>query len=72
LNVYFFLILGVFLLTVPWSVIWSQAILVIRPESLAGVADSGWVRGAVSGVGALDLFIAAREGRTLWRTMNHA
>jgi hypothetical protein len=65
---YFFFVLGVFLVFVPWSPIWDHAMLVIQPLEAAGVLGSGWVRGGVSGLGVLDLILALREGLFLAST----
>lgn len=66
-NVYFFLFVGVFLLLVPWSVMWDQAILAVVPGFLNRLLGTGWARGTVSAIGVLDLFVAGREARILWR-----
>jgi hypothetical protein len=65
---YFFFVLGVFLVFVPWSPIWDHAILAIAPFKAAGMLGSGWVRGSVSGLGVLDLILAIRESLFLAST----
>lgn len=60
-QLYFFFIFGVFLVVAPWSLIWDHMVLSISPSGLAGVLRTGWVRGAASGLGFLDLFLAARQ-----------
>jgi hypothetical protein len=58
--------LGLFLIAVPWTPVWDRVIVALLPETLGGWARSGWTRGAVSGLGALDLVTAAQEARALW------
>lgn len=67
LNVYLYLVLGVFLVAVPWSSIWDQAVLLVAPGPVGALFESGWLRGTVSGIGLLDLVIAVREARALRR-----
>jgi len=69
LTIYVFAVLGVFLLFVPGTSIWDQVTLVFLPPGLGSWARSGWVRGAVSGLGALDLIAAAQEAGVLWRSL---
>jgi hypothetical protein len=66
LLLYAFTVLGIFLLVAPWSPVWEQATHAIASLRLGRWARSGWLRGAVSAVGALDLFIAAQMLRELW------
>lgn len=65
LVVYGFTVLGLFLLVSPWTPVWDQAVSGLLPERAWNLAASGWVRGAVSGLGALDLVVAFRAGRAL-------
>jgi hypothetical protein len=58
LTVYGFLVFGVFLLVVPWTPIWGQAMLAFLPTPAGRWALQGWVRGLVSGLGAIDLVVA--------------
>ena len=67
LSVYAFAVLGVFLLVAPWTPVWEQAILALVPPGLEGLLRSGWIRGAVSGLGAVDLVVAAQLGLQLWQ-----
>jgi hypothetical protein len=66
---YAFSVLGIFLLIVPWSPIWESAAIALLPESASELARAGWVRGVVSGLGALDLLVAAQVGRELWEAV---
>ena len=51
--------IGVLLLYLPWSGFWEQNYFVQRfPDLLRPIVLNTFVRGAVSGLGALDIFIA--------------
>ncbi len=58
LLLYAFFVLGLFLLVSPWTVVWSRAVVGLLPTPLGGVAQGGWLRGLVSGLGALNLVFA--------------
>ena len=63
---YAFTVLGIFLLVAPWSPVWEQATNAIESGRLAQLARSGWLRGLVSALGALDLLVALQMVRELW------
>jgi len=69
LALYAFGVLGLFLLVAPWTPAWTQATYALLPRSLGRWALSGWVRGLVSGLGALDLLIALQIAVELWRRL---
>ena len=69
MALYAFTVLGIFLLIAPWSPVWEQAAMALLPASIVGWAQSGWVRGVVSGLGALDLAVALQVGRELWGSL---
>lgn len=53
---------GLVLLTLPWTPIWTNTIAVISGASSWRLALlSSWVRGIVSGLGLLNLWAAASE-----------
>jgi hypothetical protein len=60
--------LGAFLVVYPWMDSWDQNMLATWREGWNGVWLSFWFRGAVSGVGALNLIIALVE---LFRYLRH-
>ena len=60
-QLYLFFIFGVFLVVSPWSLIWDHMVVSISPSGMAGVLRTGWVRGAISGLGLLDLFLALQQ-----------
>jgi hypothetical protein len=66
LLLYSFALLGTFLLIAPWTAMWERAMRGLVPAPLAGWALSGWARGIVSGLGALDLVIALQYVAELW------
>jgi hypothetical protein len=72
LTVYVFLVFGVFLLVVPWTPVWSQALLNFLPAQAARWALQGWVRGIVSGLGAIDLLVALQAAGELRGRMRRA
>ena len=63
--VYLFAALGVFLLAAPWSPIWEASTAGYLPTAAGAWLRSGFVRGLVSGMGALNLAAAWSEGRSL-------
>jgi hypothetical protein len=71
LSVYLFGIAGAFLLFAPWSALWDEGTRFLVPTGVGAWIRSNWARGAVSGIGLLDLFVAAREARALWLALRH-
>jgi hypothetical protein len=69
LLLYAFGVIGLFLLVTPWTAVWSQAMVGLLPTKIGRWALSGWVRGAVSGLGALNLVVASQVAGELWREM---
>jgi hypothetical protein len=66
---YGFFVLGLFLLVAPWTPIWERATLGLYPSGGGDWATSGWVKGLVSGLGALDLYVASQMAGDLWSGM---
>ena len=69
LLAYVFGVLGAFLLAVPWSPLWDYATLSVAQYAVGPWVRSGWVKGAVSGLGALDLFVALQEAGIFWLSL---
>jgi hypothetical protein len=69
LSLYAFGALGLFLLVAPWTPAWTQATFALLPRPVARWVLTGWARGIVSGLGALDLAIAAQLGVELWKQL---
>ena len=63
--VYVFAALGVFLVVAPWSPLWETSTAGYLPTPLGPCLRSGFVRGLVSGLGALNLVAAWSEARDL-------
>ena len=63
--VYVFAALGVFLVAVPWSPVWETSTAGYLPTAAGSWLRSGFVRGLISGVGALNLAAAWSEARSL-------
>jgi len=63
----YFLEAGLLLSVAPWSVFWDRNYLLTLWPALAGVAGSGYVRGAVSGLGLVNLAAAVAELAALFR-----
>jgi len=72
LALYAFAALGIFLLVAPWTPIWTRATIALAPTPAGAWVTSGWLRGLVSGLGALDLVVALQVLRELWRAMHPA
>ena len=64
LYVLFCFELGVFLLILPWVAIWSHNHFVTSHSWVSAIVLNHFVRGAVSGLGLADIWLAIHE---LWR-----
>jgi hypothetical protein len=56
--------LGVFLLVFPWKDLWTRNFFFSHYPSIAGFMHNYFVRGAVSGLGLADVWLAFFE---VWR-----
>lgn len=72
LHAYAFGLVGVFLLAAPWSPLWDNVVLALSPTDWASLARAGWLRGFVSGLGALNLWLGLSAATTLWRSVRGA
>ena len=59
---------GVFLLFLPWVSIWTRNHFVAAYPWVSAIALNYFVRGAVSGLGLADIWLAVYE---LWRLRHH-
>jgi hypothetical protein len=69
LTVYAFAAVGVFLLFAPWSPLWEAATPAFQPTPAGTFFGAGWLRGFVSGLGALNLWVALQAGVALMRAL---
>ena len=67
LTFYVFTSLGIFLVVAPWTPIWAHTAHALVPVSARPLFLSGWVRGTVSGLGAVDLVVACQVGIEMLR-----
>lgn len=51
--------LGLLILLLPWSHLWESNPLLMRYPALVPFMLSGYVRGLVSGIGVIDMIMAA-------------
>ena len=56
--------IGVFLFVFPWVSLWSKNFFVNEYPLVASIARNYFVRGAISGIGLADIWLAVYE---LWR-----
>ncbi len=56
--------MGVFLFVLPWVPMWSRNFFVAHYPIVSSIAMNYFVRGAVSGIGLADVWLAFYE---LWR-----
>ena len=60
-SIAFFLEVGFALIVVPWSLFWDGNYFVLMVPALGDILTNNFVRGAVSGVGVLNLWIGFSE-----------
>lgn len=53
--------LGIVMVLLPWSELWSSNALLVRWPAVRPFLQHGFVRGAVSGLGFLDLWLGIYE-----------
>ena len=53
--------IGVFLVIVPWTVLWENNFLLDHVPMFRPLMLNNFVRGAVSGLGVIDLFVGLSE-----------
>jgi hypothetical protein len=59
----FFLCLGLTLCFGPWGTMWHQNFFVAHYRWAAVLSDSNFVRGAISGIGLTNIYLAIEEFR---------
>ena len=63
----FFLEIGALLIVVPWTSFWDQNVFIESSASLQRMLNNHFVRGAVSGLGVINLGVAVLEIVSLLR-----
>ena len=61
IDVVFFIELGMILLIIPWTPVWTQNSLLTGFPTVKMVADHGFLRGAVSGLGLINIWIGISD-----------
>ncbi len=60
--------IGLFLVFVPWSDLWEQNVLLGYSLALHRLLLNNFVRGAVSGLGLVDLVLGLSELSRFWKS----
>lgn len=60
-EVVFFVELGMLLIVLPWTPVWSQNPLLATHYNWHDFLDSGFVRGAVTGLGLVNLWVGISD-----------
>ncbi|MGH9407373.1 MAG: hypothetical protein ACRD3D_16260 [Terriglobia bacterium] len=63
LRVLLYLALGLALLYCPWLPVWTNNFFLTHHTWLSSAAHNDYVRGAISGVGVIDVWLAFEEVR---------
>jgi hypothetical protein len=61
--------IGLFLVFVPWSALWENNVLLAYSFSLRNFLLNNFVRGAVSGLGLVDIALGLSELTVFWRSL---
>ena len=60
--------IGLFLIFVPWSQLWEHNVLLAYSLPLRGLLLNNFFRGAVSGLGLIDLALGCSELGRFWKS----
>ena len=66
IYIIFCLELGIFLFILPWASFWSQNYFISHFPVLLSISRNNFLRGAVSGLGLADIWLALLE---IWRLL---
>jgi hypothetical protein len=66
IYIVFCLELGIFLFILPWASFWSQNYFVDHFPALAVISRNDFLRGAISGLGLADIWLAILE---IWQLL---
>ena len=61
--------IGLFLVFVPWSQLWEHNVLLGYSFHLRGLLLNNFLRGAVSGLGVVDLVLGCSELGRFWKSV---
>jgi hypothetical protein len=61
--------IGLFLVFVPWSPLWENNVLLSYWLPLRGFFLNNFVRGAVSGLGVVDVVLGLTELSRFWKSL---
>ena len=61
--------IGIFLLFVPWSALWEHNVLLSYSLGLRSFLLNNFVRGAVSGLGLIDIALGLGEVARFWKSL---
>src|SRR5262249_18020951 len=61
--------IGLFLMFVPWSALWEHNMLLAYSIRLSGLLLNTFVRGKVSGLGIIDVFLGLSDRRHFWKSL---
>jgi hypothetical protein len=61
--------IGLFLMFVPWSALWEHNVFLAYSFRLRGLLLNNFVRGGVSGLGVIDVFLGLSELRYFWKSL---
>jgi hypothetical protein len=61
--------IGLFLMFVPWSALWEHNVLLAYSFRLRSLLLNNFVRGGVSGLGVIDVFLGLSELGRFWKSL---
>ena len=61
--------IGLFLVFVPWSALWENNVLLAHSLHLRSLVLNNFFRGAVSGLGVIDLALGLSELGRFWKSI---
>ena len=61
--------IGLFLMFVPWSTLWEHNVFLVYSFRLRGLLLNNFVRGGVSGLGVIDVFLGLSELGRFWKSL---
>jgi hypothetical protein len=69
LYIAFCLELGIFLFILPWASLWEKNYFIDHYPLVSGISRNYFLRGAVSGLGLADIWLAVYE---IWRLLHRS